>query len=89
MKKLFYPVDFPQQDPIIAVAMDKVDCFLNPIQHDWCQKPPPSVQGLVSPYHVAPRLVVQSSVESVLSRLVILLMEKLNLAQSKYLIVSI
>ncbi|KAL4231691.1 hypothetical protein ACF0H5_009269 [Mactra antiquata] len=86
VKKLFFPVDYPQQDPIIAVAMDKVDHFLNPIIYDWCQVPPPPVQGLVSPYHVTPGLVIQSSVESVLSRLVIYVMEKLNLAQSKYLV---
>ena len=87
MKQLFFPVDYPHQDPIIAVARNNIDNFLVPSLYDWCQQPPPPVQGLVKPYHVTPRLVVQSDVESVLSRLVLSLMEKLNLAKSKYLIV--
>ncbi|XP_053407184.1 huntingtin-like isoform X2 [Mercenaria mercenaria] len=86
VKQLFYPVDFPHQDPVIAVARNNIDNFLFPTMHDWCQQPPPPVQGLVRPYHVAPRLVVQSTMESVLSRLVLSLMEKLNMAKSKYLI---
>lgn len=87
VKQLFFPLDYPHQDPIIAVAKDNVDNFLFPIMHDWCQQPPPPVQGLVKPYHVTPRLVIQSNVESILSRLVLYLMEKLNIAKSKYLIV--
>ncbi|XP_060568114.1 huntingtin-like isoform X3 [Ruditapes philippinarum] len=86
VKQLFYPVDYPHQDPIIAVTRNNIDNFLVPTLHDWCQQPPPPVQGLVKPYHVTPRLVVQSNVESVLSRLVLSLMEKLNMAKSKYLI---
>ena len=88
VRKLFYPVDYPHQDPVIAIAKDKTDNFLYPIMHDWCQVPPPPVQGLVKPYHVTPRLVVQPSVESSLSRVVLAVIGKLHLAQSKYLTVS-
>lgn len=84
MEKLFYPVDFPHQDPVIAVARDNANHFLLPIMHKFSLKPPPTVQGLVSPYHVTPGVAVQSSVESVLSRLVSMLLKKLNFAQSKH-----
>ncbi|XP_052771519.1 huntingtin-like isoform X2 [Mya arenaria] len=84
VEQLFFPVDYPHQDPVIAVARDNVNHFLSPIMHDWCLQPPPCVQGLVSQYHVTPGLVVQSSVESALSRIVTALLRKLNMAQTKH-----
>lgn len=85
---MFFPVDYPHQDPIIALAKDYTNNFLYPIMHDYCQKPPPPVQGLTNPYNVPPRLTVLPQVESTLSRIVIALIRNLNLAQSKYEIVS-
>ena len=87
--RLFFALDYPHQDPIIAVAKDFTNNFLYPIMHDYSQKPAPPVQGLVNPYHVTPRMTILSPIESALSRIVIALMRKLNLAQSKYDIVSI
>ncbi|KAL3864910.1 hypothetical protein ACJMK2_006556 [Sinanodonta woodiana] len=83
--KLYYPADSHLQNPVVAIAKEYTDHFLNPIMHDWALEPPTIVQGLVKPYHVSPDVTSDFSVENSLSRIVIALLYELNLSQSKHL----
>lgn len=86
--RLFYEVDNPQHDPVIALAKEKTDVFLQPILHEMSQEPPPLVLGLVKPYHFSPNYPVLPTVESSLSRIVVALLKQLNGSRSKHLTVS-
>ncbi|KAK7109044.1 hypothetical protein V1264_013160 [Littorina saxatilis] len=80
---LFFSVDNPQHDAVIAAAKDESDILLYPIMHEFSMEAPPLVQGLVPPYHFNVLQEVVPAVESSLSRIVQMLMHQLLVSQSR------
>ncbi len=86
--KLFFAVDNPQQDPVVAIAKDLTDVLLQPLMAEWAEEPPPMVQGLVKPYLFSPSFHMKPPIESSLSRIVQFLIQQLHTAQTKHRTVS-
>ncbi|XP_013398873.1 huntingtin [Lingula anatina] len=82
---LFFPVDHPQQDPVIAKSKEFTDAFLDPVLHEWSQDPQPLLHGLVEPYHFNPYRGYSEATEGSLSRVLALLTRVLTKSSSKYL----
>ncbi|XP_074640755.1 huntingtin-like [Tubulanus polymorphus] len=82
--KLFYPVHSPQYDPIIAIAKEQTEKYLDPVLEEWSQSPPALVHGLVEPFHFNPYSKFSSTIEANLSRVVSLIMKNLIRSTSKY-----
>ncbi|XP_041368406.1 huntingtin-like isoform X2 [Gigantopelta aegis] len=81
---LFFSVDYPHHDPVMAYAEDTTNRFLHPVLHEWAEDPPPLVQGLVKPYILSPIVTMHPHIESSLSRIVHKLMHQLYISKSKH-----
>lgn len=88
MPRLFYKADNPQESPVIGSAKEMAENFLSPIIYEWSDELPPLVLGLSSPYDHDTKHPPPVDIESNLSRVISVIVQKLNKSQSKYLTVS-
>uniref|UniRef100_T1IW53 Huntingtin n=1 Tax=Strigamia maritima TaxID=126957 RepID=T1IW53_STRMM len=82
---IFYPADHPQHDPVIALAKEKTDAFLEPIVYDDSNHLRPVVNSLVRPFDtIRVKFVANTSTEMALSRVVDSLVKRLKSSTSKF-----
>lgn len=81
-------MDNPHGDPVTARAHHFTARYLEPILHEWSSAPQPLIHGLVKPYHISPTARTSVIVESALSRVLALILDRLNASTSSQLTVS-
>ena len=86
--RLFYAMDNLHGDPITAKAQHFTSTYLEPILHEWSAPPQPLLHGLVKPYHISPTSRIALTVESALSRVLALILERLNRSTTRHQTVS-
>ena len=86
--RLFYELDNPQHDPIIAKAKTYATDFFDPIMNEWSQPPQSLIHGLVKPYNFNITTQVPTTTESSLQRVVAMVTAELNRSTSKHLTVG-
>ena len=85
---LFYAVDHPQHDPVIAKAKDLTDEYLDPILHDWTPSSQPLLHGVSVPYLLNANTSLSQTTDSSLSRVLGIVVHQLQASTSKHLTVS-
>jgi len=81
-------MDNPHGDPVTARAHHFTSSYLEPILHEWSAPPQPLIHGLVKPYHISPTARTSVITESALSRVLALILDRLNGSTTRQLTVS-
>lgn len=86
--KLFFSIDHPNKDPVIAIAKKAIDVYLDVSHKSSVQSTLPLVHALVKPFDVHGSPSFNYVIDASLSKIINLLVNTLRMCTDKYLIVS-
>ncbi|GFS71535.1 huntingtin [Trichonephila clavipes] len=85
---LFYPIDHLNKDPVIAIAKEAVDSYLEVSHKGSSHTSLPLVHALVKPFAVHDSVSYNPVLDAALSKVINLLVNTLRMCSNKYLVVS-
>ncbi|GIX84160.1 huntingtin [Caerostris extrusa] len=86
VSNLFYPIDHLNKDPVIAIAKQAVDAYLDVSHKSSLHSTLPLVHALVKPFAVYDSISYNPVIDAALSKIINLLVNNLRMCTNKYLI---
>ncbi|GFT39474.1 huntingtin [Nephila pilipes] len=86
VSKLFYPIDHLNKDPVIAIAKEAVNTYLDVSHKGSMHTSLPLVHALVKPFAVYDSISYNPVIDAALSKIINLLVDTLRMCSNKYLV---